>query len=189
MERRATQRFPMNLPVRVSWATKSGNEQAYTESENISSRGVYFCLPTDIENGSWVELLLDMPHEITLDEPVRFRCQARVRRTETKKWNRVGVAAEIEVYQLAQPSAKVVDGKINNGPRRDKPQLSDREKEIVKLVAQGYRNKEIGEKLFITESMVKNHLHNLYDKLGFSDRLELALYASGPGGPRGFNHL
>ena len=176
MERRATQRFPMNLPVRVSWATKSGNEQAYTESENISSRGVYFCLLTDIENGSWVELLLDMPHEITLNEPVRLRCQARVRRTETKKGNRVGVAAEIEFYQLVQPSVKVVNGKID-GQRRDKPQLSDREKEIVKLVAQGYRNKEIGEKLFITESMVKNHLHNIYDKLGVSHRWELALCA------------
>jgi len=35
-----------------------------------------------------------------------------------------------------------------SGPRREKPLLSDREKEIVQLVAQGFRNKEIGEKLF-----------------------------------------
>ena len=39
----------------------------------------------------------------------------------------------------------------DSGPRREKPLLSDREKEIVQLVAQGYRNKEIGEKLFISE--------------------------------------
>ncbi len=64
-----------------------------------------------------------------------------------------------------------------SGPRREKPLLSDREKEIVQLVAQGYRNKEIGEKLFISEQTVKNHLHNIFDKLGVSDRLELALYA------------
>jgi DNA-binding CsgD family transcriptional regulator len=177
MERRATRRFPMNLPVRVSWATRSGNGQAYTESENISSRGVYFSLPTDIENGSWVELLFVMPHEITLDEPVRLRCQARVLRTEIKKGNQVGVAAEIEVYQLAQRSVKVVDGKIINGPQRDKPVISDREKEIVKLVAQGYRDKEIGEELFISEHTVKNHLRNIFDKLGVSDRQELALCA------------
>jgi len=37
-----------------------------------------------------------------------------------------------------------------SGPRREKPLLSDREKEIVQLVAQGFRNKEIGEKLFIS---------------------------------------
>jgi DNA-binding NarL/FixJ family response regulator len=59
----------------------------------------------------------------------------------------------------------------------EKPLLSDREKEIVQLVAQGFRNKEIGEKLFISEQTVKNHLHNIFDKLGVSDRLELALYA------------
>ena len=63
------------------------------------------------------------------------------------------------------------------GPRREKPLLSDREKEIVQHVAQGFRNKEIGEKLFISEQTVKNHLHNIFDKLGVSDRLELALYA------------
>ncbi|MBI3662591.1 MAG: response regulator transcription factor [Acidobacteria bacterium] len=64
-----------------------------------------------------------------------------------------------------------------SGPRREKPLLSDREKEIVGLVAQGFRNREIGEKLFISEQTVKNHLHNIFDKLGVSDRLELALYA------------
>ena len=175
MERRATRRFRIKLPVRVRWATKSGNEEVHTESENISSRGVYFFLPTDIENGSWVELLLVMPHEITLDEPVRLRCQGRVRRTETKV-DGIGVAAEIEFYQLAQRSVKVVDGKIINGPR-DKPVLSDREKEIVKLVAQGYRNKEIGEKLFLSESTVANHLHKIFGKLGVSHRWELAVHA------------
>src|SRR5467141_2617766 len=65
----------------------------------------------------------------------------------------------------------------DNGPRHEKPLLSDREKQIVQLVAQGFRNKEIGEKLFISEQTVKNHLHNIFDKLGVSDRLELALYA------------
>ena len=65
----------------------------------------------------------------------------------------------------------------NSASRHEKPLLSDREKEIVQLVAQGYRNKEIGEKLFISEQTVKNHLHNIFDKLGVSDRLELALYA------------
>ena len=55
--------------------------------------------------------------------------------------------------------------------------LSGREREIVILVCQGFRNKEIAEKMFISEQTVKNHLHNIFDKLGVSDRLELALYA------------
>ncbi|MCU1260752.1 MAG: two component transcriptional regulator, LuxR family [Bryobacterales bacterium] len=55
--------------------------------------------------------------------------------------------------------------------------LSPRELEIVALVAQGFRNKTIAEKLAISEQTVKNHLHNIFDKLGVLDRLELALYA------------
>src|SRR3984893_17006780 len=62
------------------------------------------------------------------------------------------------------------------GAKRDKL-LSDRESQIMRLVAQGQRNKEIGQNLFISEQTVKNHVHNIFDKLGVSDRLELALYA------------
>jgi DNA-binding NarL/FixJ family response regulator len=60
----------------------------------------------------------------------------------------------------------------------DKPiALSRREREIVGLVAQGFRNREIADKLFISEQTVKNHMHNVFEKLGVQDRLELALYA------------
>jgi DNA-binding NarL/FixJ family response regulator len=60
---------------------------------------------------------------------------------------------------------------------RERSLLSQREREIVALVAQGFKNKEMAEKMFISEQTVKNHLHNIFDKLGVSDRLELALYA------------
>src|SRR5579862_6643346 len=63
------------------------------------------------------------------------------------------------------------------GKGRERSPLSTREREIVVLVAQGYKNKEMAEKMFISEQTVKNHLHNIFDKLGVSDRLELALYA------------
>jgi DNA-binding NarL/FixJ family response regulator len=51
----------------------------------------------------------------------------------------------------------------------------------VSLVAQGLKNKEIAEKMFISEQTVKNHLHNIFHKLGVSDRLTLALYATHKG--------
>jgi DNA-binding NarL/FixJ family response regulator len=66
---------------------------------------------------------------------------------------------------------------MNGKALRERAQLSQREREIIVLIAQGYKNKEIAEKMFITEQTVKNHLHNVFDKLGVSDRLELALYA------------
>jgi two-component system, NarL family, nitrate/nitrite response regulator NarL len=76
--------------------------------------------------------------------------------------------------QFASPS-DVVSGSPGKG--RERSPLSQREREIVSLVAQGYKNREMAEKMFISEQTVKNHLHNIFDKLGVSDRLELALYA------------
>ena len=76
--------------------------------------------------------------------------------------------------QFASPADMIG---IPNGKTRERSPLSQREREIVALVAQGYKNKEMAEKMFISEQTVKNHLHNIFDKLGVSDRLELALYA------------
>ena len=55
--------------------------------------------------------------------------------------------------------------------------LSKREREIATLVAQGFKNKDIATRLFISEQTVKNHMHNIFEKLGVGDRLELALLA------------
>ena len=76
--------------------------------------------------------------------------------------------------QFASPLESSAPGGARS---RDRSPLSQREREIVALVAQGYKNKEMAEKMFISEQTVKNHLHNIFDKLGVSDRLELALYA------------
>jgi PilZ domain len=100
VERRATKRFRVKLPIIIRWMNQSGIGEAQTESENISSRGVYFFLPREINNGSSVEFVIIVPHEITLAGPVRVRCQGRVRRTEIGEMDRVGVVAEIERYEF-----------------------------------------------------------------------------------------
>jgi DNA-binding NarL/FixJ family response regulator len=53
--------------------------------------------------------------------------------------------------------------------------LTRRELEIVKLVAEGLRNREIAQRLFVTEGTIKLHLHNVYEKLGVDGRMELLL--------------
>src|SRR6185437_464727 len=84
-------------------------------------------------------------------------------------------AAVIRQFASPQPEqSTAIRGVAKN---RERSPLSQREREIVQLVAQGYKNKEMAEKMFISEQTVKNHLHNIFDKLGVSDRLELALYA------------
>jgi DNA-binding NarL/FixJ family response regulator len=62
-------------------------------------------------------------------------------------------------------------------PRRPVDTLTRREKSVIACLVQGWRNREIAGRLHITEQTVKNHLRAVYDKVGVSDRLELALYA------------
>ena len=59
--------------------------------------------------------------------------------------------------------------------------LTPREVEMVRMVAQGLRNKAIAERLAISEGTVKVHLHNIYEKLGVDGRLELVLCAQRKG--------
>ena len=55
--------------------------------------------------------------------------------------------------------------------------LTPREIDIVRMVARGLANREVGEKLFISEGTVKTHLHTIYEKLGLRGRVQLANYA------------
>jgi DNA-binding NarL/FixJ family response regulator len=61
-------------------------------------------------------------------------------------------------------------------PLREDP-LTPREQEVVKLVAEGYTNKQIAETLVISEKTVERHRANILDKLGMRDRVELTRYA------------
>ncbi len=56
--------------------------------------------------------------------------------------------------------------------------VTARERQIVESILAGMSNREIGDKLGISEETVKRHIRNIYDKLGVSNRMELALYVS-----------
>jgi DNA-binding NarL/FixJ family response regulator len=59
---------------------------------------------------------------------------------------------------------------------RVRDRLTPKELRIVALIVQGYKNKDIAAELGTTEQVIKNYLRNIYDKIGVSDRLELALF-------------
>jgi DNA-binding NarL/FixJ family response regulator len=94
------------------------------------------------------------------------RCVRRIAAGETWIDNQ-SVNWVIEAYR-AQAAALVSP--------RNQPRLSPKELAIITCITQGKRNKEIAFQLGTTEQVIKNYLRKIYDKLGVSDRLELALY-------------
>lgn len=94
------------------------------------------------------------------------RCVRRIAAGETWIDNQ-SVNWVIEAYR-AQAAALVSP--------RSQPRLSPKEMAIITCITQGKRNKEIAFQLGTTEQVIKNYLRKIYDKLGVSDRLELALY-------------
>jgi two-component system nitrate/nitrite response regulator NarL len=89
-----------------------------------------------------------------------------------------------EVWLDRSLTASVLS-EISNVDRAGKPDpeakkigsITSREREIVGLVCEGLKNKQIADRLFISEATVRNHLTSILSKLELSDRFELALYA------------
>jgi DNA-binding NarL/FixJ family response regulator len=69
---------------------------------------------------------------------------------------------------------------IKRGDERQQvpaPRLTDREMEVLKLVAKGMNNRDIAKELFISENTVKNHIRNILEKLQLHSRMEAVVYA------------
>ncbi len=105
---------------------------------------------------------------------------------------------EISIEEVANAVREVQQGKSLISPsmaskllnefaamvkRRDErtnipgPRLTDRELEVLKLVAKGMNNRDIGAELFISENTVKNHVRNILEKLHLHSRMEAVVYA------------
>ncbi len=82
-----------------------------------------------------------------------------------------------------QASGRALDALLRReaGARDAGKDLTPRELELVRLASLGLRNKEMADRLQISEGTVKMHLHNIYKKLKFDNRVELANYARSKG--------
>jgi DNA-binding NarL/FixJ family response regulator len=95
------------------------------------------------------------------------------------------VRAVMQGQTLISPSmASKLIVEFNNLARRAEekqqvpaPRLTDRELEVLKLVAQGLTNKDIADSLYISENTVKNHVRNILEKLHLHSRMEAVVYA------------
>ena len=91
-------RFDMRLPAVVCLG---GEDKFYTETQNVSARGVFLYLDRSVEAGTKLEIILTFPPHITLTEAVRVRFRARVIRVERPlPSSRIGTAAMIENYEF-----------------------------------------------------------------------------------------
>jgi DNA-binding NarL/FixJ family response regulator len=95
-----------------------------------------------------------------------IRCVRKVANGETWIDNK-SVSWVIDAYR-AQAAALTTP--------KSQPKLSDKELAIIACITRGMRNKEIAFQIGTSEQVIKNYLRKIYDKLGVSDRLELALY-------------
>jgi DNA-binding NarL/FixJ family response regulator len=87
--------------------------------------------------------------------------------TRTELADAIRAAARGETVLAPSVAARLVD-QLRTRPER--PRLSDRETAVLRLVAEGCTNAEIGRRLFIGESTVKTHLLRAFGKLGVADR-------------------
>ncbi|HXB62176.1 MAG TPA: response regulator transcription factor [Acidobacteriaceae bacterium] len=105
-----------------------------------------------------------IPRSISPD--LLLKCVRKIAAGETWIDNR-SVSWVIEAYRTN--GAGGAQGKAQ-------PKLSPKELTIIGCISKGMRNREIADQIGTTEQVIKNYLRKVYDKLGVSDRLELALY-------------
>jgi DNA-binding NarL/FixJ family response regulator len=139
---------PTNNSVRVILLTAAAEKKQIVEALQLGARGV-------VLKDSATQLLLKSIHTVMSGE----------------YW----VGRE-SVSNLVQYLRNLVQS-FGEESKQKKFGLTPRELEIVSAVVAGYANKEIAEYFKISEDTVKHHLSNIFDKLGVSTRLELALFA------------
>jgi NarL family two-component system response regulator LiaR len=89
----------------------------------------------------------------------------------------IAAAARGEVRLHPDVTRRLVNELAGGAPKRPEDELTEREREVLRCIARGRSNKEIGQDLFISEKTVKTHVGSILDKLSLADRTQAALYA------------
>jgi hypothetical protein len=97
-EKRSTRRFSLDLPISVKFLD-NGRREVAGHTRDVSSRGVFMYLDTEIQAGAPIEFVMTLPPEITLSDPIRVRCTGRVLRVD-KASHEQGVAVAIDKYDF-----------------------------------------------------------------------------------------
>ncbi len=98
-DKRKARRFELQLPVTVM-AVGEKPAGAEVRTKDISSTGMFLELDENVESGTSVEMVVDLPQEITQAGQVRLRCTGRVVRVDRNHPSRTGIAVTIERYEF-----------------------------------------------------------------------------------------
>jgi hypothetical protein len=97
-DKRTTRRFSLDLPISVKFLD-NGRRELAGRTRNVSSRGVFMYLDTEIAAGAAIEFVMTLPPEITLSDAIRVRCTGKVLRVD-KVAQEQGVAIAIDKYDF-----------------------------------------------------------------------------------------
>ena len=104
IERRSTQRFDFNRSV----AVRHGIEEGLAFTQDLSARGMFLYTDMVLSAGDDLELVLNMPSEITLSEDVRVRCQVQVLRVlPAASSHKSGVAVLVKNYEFLKEAVEI----------------------------------------------------------------------------------
>jgi DNA-binding NarL/FixJ family response regulator len=164
----ALHRYPTDVVV-LEGSLISGTVDAIPELVKRAPEAKLIVQVVESDEGNTVELYRRgvrgvVPRSISPD--LLVKCVRRIAAGETWIDNK-SISWVIEAYRSQASSM--------TGPRTQ-PKLSKKELAIITCITRGMRNKEIAYQIGTTEQVIKNYLRKVYDKLGVSDRLELALY-------------
>ena len=166
--RAAIERYPSDV-VLLEGALLSGSAGTVPDLLRIAPNAKLIIQAVSSDESHTVELYRKGVRGIisrSISPDLLVRCVRRIAAGETWIDNQ-SINWVIEAYR-AQAAALVSP--------KSQPRLSPKEMAIITCITQGKRNKEIAFQLGTTEQVIKNYLRKIYDKLGVSDRLELALY-------------
>ena len=164
----ALQRFPTDV-VLLEGQLIAGTVDAIPQFMRRAPNAKLIVQVSESDEGNTVELYRRgvrgvVPRSISPD--LLVKCVRKIAAGETWIDNQ-SISWVIEAYRSQAAS-------LTNP--RTQPRLSEKELAIIACITRGMRNKEIAYQIGTTEQVVKNYLRKVYDKLGVSDRLELALY-------------
>ena len=166
--RAAVQRFPSDI-VLLEASLLAGTTEAIPELVRLAPETKIIVQALAADESNTVDLYRRgvrgiIPRSISPD--LLVKCVRKIAEGETWIDNQ-SVNWVIEAYR--SHAASLTNPRVQ-------PRLSAKEHAIIYCITQGKRNKEIALQIGTTEQVIKNYLRKIYDKLGVSDRLELALY-------------